>query len=239
MGLPNNILSDRVLSNIKKFDDKLVGEPVNGTRKISGQLLSPPDTVMASSTTSSSAEAEQPHPDLEVPINLCSIQAFEFIGFATSASKWLLDAWTCDDEADLEDVIIDRIANFGGHDSVDERTSMSKIGISAELQEKVMDPEYEDVRSTQLLSYWILETVFENLWTLKNLGERLNRNLAVIQSGKNPFASLRGGAPEDRSKYHLTRVGHTLSSGQRQQHNSRECSRNARSNSSKNSDSGN
>jgi len=72
-----------------------------------------------------------------------------------------------------------------------------------------MDPEFEDVRSTHSLSCWILETVFENLWTLKNLNERLNRNLAVIQSGKKPFASLRGGAPEDRSKYHLTRVGHT------------------------------
>ena len=209
MGLPNDIISEWVLSNVKKFDDKLIGEPVNGTRKISGQILSPPDTVMASSTTSSSAEVEHAHPDLEVPLNLYSIQAFEFIGFTASASKWLLDIWALDDEGDLEDAMIARIVNFGGHDSDDERTSMSKIGISAELQEKVMDPEYEDVRSTQWLSYWILETIFENIWTLKNLSERLNRNLAVIQSGKTPFASLRGGAPEDRSKYHLTRVGHT------------------------------
>jgi len=164
---------------------------------------------MASSASSSSAQVAQPHPDLEVPLNLYSIQAFEFLGFTPSAAESLLVVWTRDDEADLEDVIIDRITYFGGHDSDDERTSMSKIGISAELQEKVMDPEYEDVRSTQSLSYWILETIFENLWTLKNLSERLNRNLAVIQSGKTPFASLGGGAPEDRSEYHLTRVGHT------------------------------
>ncbi|KAI4712510.1 hypothetical protein J4E89_002777 [Alternaria sp. Ai002NY15] len=209
MGLPKDILSEWVLFNVKKFDRTLVEEPVNGTRKISGQLLSPPDTVMASSASSSSAQVAQPHPDLEVPLNLYSMQAFEFLGFTSSAAESLLAAWTRDDEADLEDVIIDRITYFGGHGSVDERTIMSKIGISAELQEKVMDPEYEDVRSTQSLSYWILETIFENIWTLKNLSERLNRNLAVIQSGKTPFASLRGGAPEDRSKYHLTRVGHT------------------------------
>ena len=92
MGLSKDILSEWVLFNVKKFDDKLVGEPVNGTRKISGQLLSPPNTVMASSTSSSSAQVEQPHPDLEVPLNLYSIQAFEFLGFTTSASKSLLDA---------------------------------------------------------------------------------------------------------------------------------------------------
>ncbi|KAI4680195.1 uncharacterized protein J4E88_006087 [Alternaria novae-zelandiae] len=184
MSLPKDILSEWVLSNVKKYDRTLVGEPVNGTRKISGQLLSPPDTVMASSASSSSAQVAQPHPDLEVPLHLYSMQAFEFLGFTSSAAESLLATWTRDDEADLEDAIIARIVNFGGHDSDDERTSMSKIGISAELQEKVMDPEYEDVRSTQWLSYWILETVFENLWTLKNLSERLNRNLAVIQSGQ-------------------------------------------------------
>ncbi|KAI4625700.1 hypothetical protein J4E80_002833 [Alternaria sp. BMP 0032] len=100
MGLPNDIISEWVLSNVKKFDDKLIGEPVNGTRKISGQILSPPDTVMASSTTSSSAEVEHAHPDLEVPLNLYSIQA---------ASKWLLDIWALDDEGDLEDAMVGKI----------------------------------------------------------------------------------------------------------------------------------
>ncbi|KAI4645103.1 hypothetical protein J4E93_005903 [Alternaria ventricosa] len=209
MGLPDDILSEWVLANVKKYDRTLVGEPVNGTRKISGQLMSPPDTVMASSASSCSVQVAQSHPDLEVPLHLYSMQAFEFLGFTSSAAESLLATWTRDDEADLEDVIIRRITYFSGHESDDERTIMSRIGISAELQEKVMDREYEDVRSTQSLSYWLLETMFENLWTLKNLNERLHRNLAVIQSGKTPFASLRGGAPEDRSKYHLTRVGHS------------------------------
>ena len=45
-----------------------------------------------------------------------------------------------------------------------------------------MDPLFNDVRNTATLHYWILELVLENLWTLENLSERLNRNLLVLQN---------------------------------------------------------
>jgi hypothetical protein len=183
MGLPNDILQGWVLNNIKKFDRNLIGDPTNGTRRISGQFFSPPDTVMASSTTSSSAtELPSVHPDLEVPLNLYSVQAFEFIGFTKETSEKLLKRWTSEDGLSFQDVLEAHIDYFCHDITEDPRITMQQLGISEARQERIMDPLFSDVRNTATLHYWILELVLENLWTLENLSERLNRNLLVLQN---------------------------------------------------------
>ncbi|KAL1795000.1 hypothetical protein ACET3X_006816 [Alternaria dauci] len=210
MGLPKDILDGWVLNNIKKFDHKLVGDPANGTRRVSGQLLSPPDTVMASSTTSSSGtELPSVQPDLEVPLNLYSVQAFEFIGFTTKKSEQLLKIWASADEFSLQEVLAAHIDEFCCGPVKDPRTTMQELGISEARQERIMDPHFNDVRNTAPIYHWIMELVLENLWTLENLSERLNRNLLVLQSGQKSSSSLRGGASEYRSKYDLIQAGHT------------------------------
>ncbi|KAB2104001.1 hypothetical protein AG0111_0g7281 [Alternaria gaisen] len=170
MGLTDDILQGWVLNNIKKFDRNLVGDPKNGTRRISGQLFSPPDTVMASSTTSSSAtELPSVHPDLEVPLNLYSVQAFEFIGFTKKASEKHLKRWTSEDELSFQEVLEAHIEYFCHDITEDPRTTMQELGISEARQERIMDPHFNDVRNTATLHYWILELVLENLRTLEKL----------------------------------------------------------------------
>jgi hypothetical protein len=182
----------------------------NGTRRISGQLFSPPDTVGALSSASSTATELAPaHPDLQVPLNLYSVHTFEFIGFTTKASEHLLKRWTSEDDQTLEHVITTHVQEFCDDMTADWRASMKKLGISGDIQARIMDPNFTDVRCAASLLFWILELVSENLWTLENWSERLNRNLAIIKSGPQQFPSLRDGAPQNRSHYQWTQPGNT------------------------------
>ena len=210
MGLPEDIIDDWVLDSIIRYDRSLLGNPNNGTRKVSGQLLSPPDSDASMHSTESSgsvAAASSVHPDVTIPINLHSIQALEFVGFDKNTSTWLCD--NLGSERSFETVVMEYVEENCIYDEPEDwYASMKKLGISTERQEGIMDPAFEDVRSTGTLFYWLREIFQENIWSLQNMSKRLEQNLEIIKAG-GPSTPLRGGASQDRTRYLLTQTGHT------------------------------
>jgi hypothetical protein len=83
--------------------------------------------------------------------------------------------------------------------------TMSEVGILREMQTSIMDPEHEEVRSTNALRFWLQHFICENLLILETLNQRIEHSLKILQG---VFPQLRGGG-QDRSDYYLQQAGHT------------------------------
>ena len=213
MGLPKDLLEDWVLNDVSKYNPSLISEPNNGVRKISGQLLSPPDTILSPSRSSSSTIPSPTMPvsgqgDLafQIPVSMYSEQALEFIGFNAKMSGHLLRTWV-EGQGDMsfQDLIFGYLSETCPLEPKNWVACMENIGISKERQTGIMDPNFADVRATRPLRHWLHEFFYENYLVLETLGQRVCNGLDVLKSGT---PQLRGGY-QDRSDYHLTQVGHT------------------------------
>jgi hypothetical protein len=219
MGLPQDILNDWLVKTACAFDSSLIGKVIDGKRKISGQLLTPPDTITTKSTSSSSKATSGPslqvpeisHSTMEIPASMYSEQALQFIGFDAEMSRKLLERWVEDphEQRSFEEMI------FGYLDEAcateprpqDWIKRMNFIGISKERQAGIMDPNFEDTRGTGSMRHWIIEFARENFLALSSLNKRLTRNLQMLMKG--PPQLRGGGGGQDRSDYYLRQVGHT------------------------------
>lgn len=218
MGLPKDILEDWLVKSVNTFNPSFIGSSRKGTRKISGQLLSPPLILPSSTSRSSSSAAPPPltapYPDaaelkdIEVPVSMFSEEALQFIGFDARTSRWLLNKWVEDElglEVPFQDMIFGYLDEACVIEPQDWRAKMSSIGLSQEFQDSLMDPEFTNERATRALAFWIREFTYENFLTLEGLSQRVQKSLEVLKQG---HPQLRGGA-QDRSDYHLHQAGHT------------------------------
>jgi hypothetical protein len=201
MEMPPDPLYNWFFQNITLANQHLLGPLQNEMCRVSARLISPGDSAFDS------------HPDtnkgFDSPFRMYSEQALRFIGFDETQSRELLQAWLnlsadCYAHWSFEEFIFACLSEtmcITVH--ADWRREMRRLGVSSELQEGTLDPEFEHVRATGSLSHWVHHFIEENFLILKSLPDRLSAGLKAMESGT--------GVLQDRSKseYHLTRPGYT------------------------------
>jgi hypothetical protein len=164
MEMPPDPLYNWFVQNITLANQHLLGPLQNGMCRVSARLISPGDSVCDS------------HPDtnkgFDIPFRMYSEQALRFIGFDETQSRELLQAWLnlsadCCAHWSFEEFIFACLSEtmcITVH--ADWRREMRRIGVSSELQEGILDPEFEDVRATGSLSHWVHHFIEENFLVL-------------------------------------------------------------------------
>ncbi|KAG9545477.1 hypothetical protein KCU71_g17268, partial [Aureobasidium melanogenum] len=112
-----------------------------------------------------------------------SIAGLEFIGFTHATATHIFSTYSkyklpsTIPSADNEDffsfihghIIMINSSKFAG--STD-RETMTNLGISEDVQNRILDPKFEGVRGTGSLEYWIEDTARVNYFTLVRMIER-------------------------------------------------------------------
>ncbi|KAF2002606.1 hypothetical protein P154DRAFT_593613 [Amniculicola lignicola CBS 123094] len=178
--------------------------PANGTRRVSGQLLTP--STSASSASSGYSPPPRAMP-VKVPIGLHTAQAIEFLGFSPKRAQALFDVFMEDTDDDWLDFIIQNILmrDADALDNSDDWVgAMQEMGIGTLLQEAIMDEEFESLRLTQSLKYWVADSIQTRWDSLNELNERVVQHLNL----KPGTPHLRGGVDTDRQTFQRNLPGH-------------------------------
>jgi hypothetical protein len=126
---------------------------------------------------------------IEVPEVLHSPQTYEFIGFKEHNAREIwqrflnMPTGPNEFEADFLDMALAHIDGTSA-DALDESddwfTVMDAIGVNANVQQAIMDPEFKSVRLTETLKHWLKETATVNFNSLEALDERIRKNVGSL-----------------------------------------------------------
>lgn len=174
--------------------DNLVHPVVNNKRRIATATITPPETrkkrrvssfppnVISSESfdaTFVSREVEF----IEVPEILESLETYAYIGFDDATAQNIWDTYLNyvehadpdDTEGEFFDFARYRIENVHFDNPITANDDwlgyMNKVGVSKELQEAIMLPEFSEFRYTGSCEFWLLETMecrFQGLHTIDN-----------------------------------------------------------------------
>ncbi|KAJ4985503.1 hypothetical protein SVAN01_08974 [Stagonosporopsis vannaccii] len=210
------VISDALYSAANEWIPGSISPVTNGRRTISGQLLSP-DSAYGSASSSSSSSSENPTgplSSLQVPAKLESPETMAWIGFDDATSDRILNDYLTDfEEMPLQRHIENHIRYYEISEVCNNTKTgncylaMTQLGISVRLQQSVMDPEFEFVRSWHPLRYWLELFVVSNYLSLVSMDKRA---LAVVQQSQGDILQLHGGADSDfRADYYSKKAGYT------------------------------
>jgi len=186
------LLEYGLVQSANTFQKDLISKPQRGFRRISGQLLSPPDpgdessgsgvTSSAKSSGSPITMDESEYPDLEIPVSIYSPEALGFLGFSAEMSKSLFENWAYDEEWSYKDMVFRHLEEMAAQESQDWHIEMERVGLSKEFQEAIMDPNFGEVRCTHRLMFWIRDTISEIFRVLETMNNRLQNNLDLLKT---------------------------------------------------------
>ncbi|KAF2788327.1 hypothetical protein K505DRAFT_110557 [Melanomma pulvis-pyrius CBS 109.77] len=192
-------LTEDTLKRIKSKDPNLVSPPSNGTRKISASLLLSPSPSTCSASDFSAIEFEENLKKVVlVPTELYSMESYMFMGFTESRAKDLWERYTSDPYYE-DDCLLEFAVEWLTHNpdnAMDESDNwfdaMQAIGIEETLQGAIMNIEFQNLRLTQDLLSWIVETIQLNYDALESMDWTIEKRLnADEESASVPV--LRGG----------------------------------------------
>ena len=162
--------------------------PQRGRRKVSGALLSPPETENSSSSSLASSTVAVRYKSfkasinstLDLPMFVISSASLEFIGFTSDAAMEIYTRWISrPDPANNPDDLIDYV--YGQTSRLKQEPyrdyppneAMTRIGLASWLQDAITDPRHSAVYRTQTLHFWVNDTLRINYLTLQLLQSRL------------------------------------------------------------------
>ncbi|XP_014553872.1 hypothetical protein COCVIDRAFT_18263 [Bipolaris victoriae FI3] len=207
--LPSPILQEDTIKRVKTRDQSLIGDEYNGKRTISLSLLTPPP----SSSNSRSSSALSSTSTISIPVEMDSPHTYECMGLTAEAARsiyndgkeirdGLLNDYGEDFNSDflecsLEAYLVKRVNEvcddvLAAGDGDNWNEAMTAAGIKKELQDAIMDEEFEAIRGTMPLQSWLKE-IFNNYFlTFEHMNESV---LDLEENSSGP--SLRGGAGEE------------------------------------------
>ena len=161
-----------------------------GKRKISASFLipstSPPEYGSSSSFSVSSYSASIRYrkyttpqsSTFDLPEHLVSIEAIEFCGFVPEMARELYTRFVGrSDKVNNPDTLDEYMrAQILMADSKDERPpaqSLARMGLTDATKNAIMHPRHSEIRKTQTIRYWAMETVHINWLTLLDLKAKL------------------------------------------------------------------
>ncbi|KAK1707141.1 hypothetical protein CaCOL14_008510 [Colletotrichum acutatum] len=171
---------------------------------------------MASYSSSSSSEDS-----VEVPNDLNSKEILLFSGFDDEIADMIWRHW-CNDE-DQQDFVIEagrhyikaKATELNAIDEDDDwDAALQNMGISTEMRQRIMTPEFKDVRCTQSAAYWALDNLDETFNFLSDLSNKIDKlyNATTIDRVKSPDENKKP-QPAMRSGRRQGRSGQSSSSG--------------------------
>lgn len=205
------IISDDLFKAANTWSPGSISPVTDGKRYISGEMLSPSDSGYGSgSSTSSTALLSQ----LQVPLQLESVETMTWIGFDRATGDHIMNEYLTDmDGSPLQRHIEDHLRyhkiseNCNNTSSGNWNLAMTQLGISAKMQQSVMDSDFGFVRSWHPLRYWLEVFIVGNYLSLASMEKRAR---AIIQQSQSGIPQLRGGAGEDgRADYFTKKAGYT------------------------------
>lgn len=177
-------------------ETELMGRVTNGRRSISVSVLSSPffrassSSRNISSASFSTAFDTEPQRTIDVPAELESIEAYEYIGFNRETSRHL---WSCyaNQKRDSKDSFMDiaraHVRNHQFPDVIaleeDWVSLLGDLGINDKLQTAILLPEFSDVRVTMTCKYWVSMSMEWGFSTLAELDDRLREELRRRKPG--------------------------------------------------------
>ena len=181
-------------------DDQLVLPQVaGGKRKVSAAFLTPPASDISSSSSSSATSTASVRfrniatasGTFDLPDRIESVAAVEWCGFAPNAAFELYSRYANrpDPQNNPDEVIDYMLADILSADRRNELSpaeSMNRMGLSVMTQAAIMDPLHEDVRGTETITSWVLETISINWKTLLHLKSKLKAAAVRSRAKKKP-----------------------------------------------------
>jgi hypothetical protein len=201
-GLPS---SDSASSEIDLTDNEvrilheehlLFPTPATNKRKISVALLTPPASNASSGASSSpslSVRFNSYNLDLDrtflIPRYTDSVAALEFIGFTTTAASQIFknfSAKSADHPDDLLEFACGHIAQLNRKEvnNMSIADALSMVGMHSKIQAVFLDPQFQQVRETQTLHFWVKDTITVSWLTLTRLQQRLKTYAKDSESRK-------------------------------------------------------
>ncbi|CZS88305.1 uncharacterized protein RAG0_00025 [Rhynchosporium agropyri] len=168
----------------------LLSAPVNGKRKVSAALLSPPSTqgsISSSSGSTGSASVRIRPGNAQIPFDLPesdkSVAAVEFCGFTRTRAGEIFGRWAgkqVQNPYSLVDFMIGEIDNLNLEPlvSMERSEAMVLLGISEELRTALTLPKFTAIWRSERAHFWLVDTVKMRYHTLQTLLAKL-KNCAV------------------------------------------------------------
>ena len=211
------ILSGSFCDQVNSWKKGSISPIVNGTRRVSSELISPLASSSSSSTGSQvfSANSTNYSATFEIPAALHSSAAIVWIGFNSNTADFLVNEWLAQRytaERPLQRVIEDYLRDqpikepCGNTNEGNWYIAMQQLGISAKMQEAVMDPDFALIRRMHPLRHWLEEFIINNYLSLGNVEDRIR---SAMKAQQNVQPSIRGGAGGDRGDYSKKPPGYT------------------------------
>ena len=141
-------------------------------------------SVKSYSSSSSSATDDE---TVEIPTDLNSREVLEFLGFDDAVGNEIFANWQACQDEEIEEWVIDHARAYVGHmgqlcNAVDEDDdwddALKKMGMSKDMRDRILDPEFKDLRLTQSAQYWVKDTINEAFHFLTTLSSRMEQRLA-------------------------------------------------------------
>ena len=142
--------------------------------------------VALSESSSSSSEAS-----VEIPTFLESKEAMEFLGFTTEAAQRIHERFEEASQHIEGESILDyakgqiRSVPDVGCPEDDWNGAILAMGITQTLSDKILDPEFRDLRLTQNASYWVRDTIEAKFLFLTSLDSNI---LGLRASAQGPVS---------------------------------------------------
>lgn len=176
----------------------ILDAPQNGKQKVSAALLSPPSNgrqIPTSSSPSASVHyrAFARTAPFDLPETLESAATYEFLGFTTKTADKIFARWAARPGGDKnpEGGILEYALGHIGMSlrNLQPAQAMSILGISEELQNVLMDPQFKKIFESETLCYWLNDTIASRFWTLHKLLGRLKNHAVLTTTRQLPATS--------------------------------------------------
>lgn len=207
---PHDGLSQDELE-LLQHDQIILPGPITGKRKISAAFLSPPSSApssVSSSSSQSSASIRFHHATIpngshfDMPISSISVEALEYIGFTEARATDIYNRWIDRPDSQINpDDLIDYacghilMLNLPAYDNMDPNLAMEAVGLTAELQISLLDPQFSGLFWSNTLHYWVLDTITLRYASLRSLQDRLKAYVKQCGGKKKKRVSLEGVFP--------------------------------------------
>ncbi|CAE7020354.1 hypothetical protein PTNB85_09936 [Pyrenophora teres f. teres] len=159
--------------------------PITNKRKVSVALLSPPQSDTSGSSSSSpshSVRFRSFSSNLDrtffIPSSLESVAALEFVGFTSDAAAQVYGNFSNKPSSSPDDLVAFACGHVArlSHPKVQDMpvaSALDLVGINSQIKEVFLDSQFDQVRQTQTLLYWVEDTITTNYDTLERLQHRL------------------------------------------------------------------
>ncbi|KAL8736510.1 MAG: hypothetical protein Q9166_000302 [cf. Caloplaca sp. 2 TL-2023] len=193
-------------------------------RGVSAVLLHPPsvysDLDLVGSATSTATVSFRhldapPTRTLDIPNSYVSAAAVEFCGFNPKAAQAIFERYAGRSHKGPDELVDYILADILGADFILKRVGnttptpsqmMACMGLAQTVQNTIMDPAYDEVRKTEPITFWVVDTV-ETRWNallqlklkLKDTAERLRERRAQQPSPTSTAQAMPEGLQTQRN----------------------------------------